>query len=207
MAPTGSSFPTKLKQRSKAALAASSDAPPTGLRIGQVRAAHNLARHYYSELYESKTDLRGLHVVVDGAFGAAYAIAPYALRKLGARVTEINCEDDGSRINVGCGATDLRPLQRAVQAAIDGGDRAVVGVAFDGDADRALFIDETGAVVNGDAVLFAIACEMQARGELEGDAVVGTVMSNVGLERALRKAAYCTLANGGRRSLCARTDA
>ena len=159
---------------------------PTGADVGVARFAANLARDYYRELYESKSDLRGLHVIVDAAFGAAYAIAPYALRKLGATVTEIHCENDGSRINVGCGATDLRPLQNAVRAAIAGGERHVVGVAFDGDADRALFVDETGAVVTGDHVMFAIGRDLHERGELAGDAIVGTVMSNIGFERALR---------------------
>jgi len=159
---------------------------PTGEGVGVARNAANLGRHYYRELYESKAHLEGLHVVVDGAFGAAYAVAPYAFRKLGANVTEINCENDGTRINVACGATDLRPLQSAVKALLDRGEQRVVGVAFDGDADRALFVDETGAVVSGDHVMYAIGCDMQSRGELAGSAIVGTVMSNIGFERALR---------------------
>jgi phosphoglucosamine mutase len=158
---------------------------PTGVDVGVARMSANLTRAYYDELYASKADLHGLHVIVDGAFGAAYAIAPYVLRKLGATVTEINCENDGSRINVGCGATDLRPLQAAVKARIQAGERAVVGVAFDGDADRALFVNEEGAIVSGDHVMFAIARDLQQRGELAGNAIVGTVMSNIGFERAL----------------------
>jgi phosphoglucosamine mutase len=160
---------------------------PTGTGVGLARVAQNLTRHYYRELYDSKADLRGLHVVVDGAYGAAYAIAPYALRKLGATVSEIHCENDGARINVACGATDLRPLEAAVRARIDGGEGNVVGVAFDGDADRALFVDETGAAVSGDHVMFAIGCDMQTRGELARNAIVGTVMSNLGFERALQR--------------------
>jgi phosphoglucosamine mutase len=159
---------------------------PTGTGVGIARVAQNLGKHYYDELYSSGADLHGLHVVVDGAFGAAYAVAPYALRKLGADVTEINCENDGARINVDCGATDLRPLQAAVRECLERGGKRVVGVAFDGDADRALFVDETGGVVSGDHVMFAVARDMQARGELSGNAIVGTVMSNIGFERALR---------------------
>jgi phosphoglucosamine mutase len=158
---------------------------PTGIDVGVARIAQNLARHYYRELYEIRADLSGLHVVVDAAFGAAYAIAPYALRKLGAIVTELNCENDGARINVACGATDMRPLQAAVRERIAAGDERVVGVAFDGDADRALFVDETGEIVGGDHVMFAIGNQMHVRGELAGDAIVGTVMSNIGFERAL----------------------
>ncbi len=161
-------------------------ARPTGTGIGTARLAQNWGRHYYEELYAGGADLSGLKVVVDCGFGAAYAIAPYAMRKLGAEVTEINCEADGARINVECGATDLRALQAAVLRQREAGASAVVGVAFDGDADRVLFVDETGAVVTGDHVLYALACSMQSRGELTGGAVVATVMSNVGFERALR---------------------
>jgi phosphoglucosamine mutase len=159
---------------------------PTGIGVGVARTAQNLARHYYAELYAAGADLRGLTVVVDGAFGAAYAMAPYALRKAGATVIEINCENDGARINVGCGATDLKPLQAAVRELAGKVDAPIVGVAFDGDADRALFVDELGELVSGDHVMFAIGCDMHARGELHGDAIVGTVMSNIGFEKALR---------------------
>lgn len=153
---------------------------PAGAGIGQSKNAMNLGKHYYEELYAGAEDLNGLTIVVDGAFGAAYAYAPYALRKLGATVHEINCEDDGSRINVKCGATDLRALQRRVKEV----DHAV-GVAFDGDADRALFVDETGAICNGDHVMLILGRDLHERSELTGNTVVGTVMSNLGLEKAL----------------------
>jgi phosphoglucosamine mutase len=165
----------------------SEDLPrPVATGVGTARVAQNLARHYYHLLYDGAADLHGLHVVVDCGFGAAYAIAPYALRKLGAEVTEINCQPDGARINVESGATDLRALQAAVREKRAAGTSRVVGVAFDGDADRALFVDETAAVVTGDHVLFALGCAMNDRGELAGRAIVATVMSNVGFERALR---------------------
>ena len=165
----------------------SSDLPrPVGTAVGVARSAMNLARHYYHELYAGEPDLHGLKVVVDAGFGAAFAIAPYVLRKLGADVVELNCENDGSRINVECGTTDLRQLQAAVRSYNASGDGHTVGVAFDGDADRALFVDETGAAVSGDHVLFAIGCAMHARRELAGDTIVATVMSNIGFERALR---------------------
>jgi phosphoglucosamine mutase len=159
---------------------------PTGTGIGVARLAQNLVRHYYRLLENAGADLEGLHVVVDAAFGSAYAIAPYALRKLGARVTELHCENDGSRINVECGATDLRALRAHVQGLVAAGER-VVGVAFDGDADRALFVDERGEIVSGDHVLFAIGRHLHERGELAGDAIVGTVMTNIGAERALAR--------------------
>jgi phosphoglucosamine mutase len=160
---------------------------PTATGVGTAKVAQNLARHYYDELYEGHSDLHGLRVVVDGGFGAAYAIAPYALRKLGADVTEINCVNDGARINVRCGATHLEALQEAVAAKNAATEWKAVGIAFDGDADRVLFVDETGSVVSGDHVMFALGRAMHARGELSGDAIVGTVMSNIGFERALRR--------------------
>ena len=170
------------------ALVHSEDLPrPTGTGVGIARVAQNLARHYYRELYEGKPDLHGLHVIVDAANGAAYAIAPYALRKLGAQVTEIHCENDGAAINVRCGATDLRDLRAMVRERVEAGEKRVVGVAFDGDADRVLFVDESGAVATGDHVMFAIGLEMAERGALQGGAIVGTVMSNIGFERALHK--------------------
>ncbi len=159
---------------------------PTGAAVGTAHVARNLGRHYYDELYDGKPDLHGLRVVVDGGFGAAYAIAPYALRKLGAEVIEINCDNDGVRINVQCGATNLNALQEAVRAN-SGGGRGAIGVAFDGDADRALFVDETGGVVTGDHVMFALGRAMHAAGALRRDTIVGTVMSNIGFERALRR--------------------
>ncbi len=158
---------------------------PTGVDIGVARVSQNFGKHYYDELYSVGTALEGLHIVVDGGFGAAYAIAPYAFRKMGATVTELNCENDGSRINVECGATHMRGLQTKVREFIVAGQKNVLGVAFDGDADRALFVDEEGEFVSGDHVMFAIGRDLHARGELAGDTIVGTVMSNIGFERAL----------------------
>jgi phosphoglucosamine mutase len=179
----------KLSDRREDEIATALDDPalprPTGIAVGSIRAAHNLGRHYYHELFAEQVDLSTLQVIVDAGFGAAFAIAPYALRKLGATVTELHCENDGARINVECGATDLRLLQAAVRESIDSGSRNTIGVAFDGDADRALFVDETGAVLSGDHVLYAIGSAMHRRGELAGDTIVATVMSNIGLETAL----------------------
>lgn len=182
----GFKLPDRVEEEIEALLDASDLPRPTGTGVGIVCAAANLTRHYYHQLDEVGADLCGMHVVVDAAFGAAYAIAPYVLRRLGATVTEMNCENDGARINVECGATDLRPLQARVQALAVAGQPAV-GVAFDGDADRALFVDETGARFSGDHVLFAIGRDLHERGELAGDTIVGTVMTNIGAERALAR--------------------
>lgn len=161
-------------------------ARPVGAQIGTARLAQNLTKHYYRLLEQNGADLTGMHVVIDGAYGAAYAIAPYVFRKLGATVTELHCEADGARINVECGATDLARLRNRVVALTDAGERAV-GVAFDGDADRAMFVDERGETVTGDHVLYALACKAHACGELGGSTVVGTVMTNIGAERALSR--------------------
>lgn len=180
----GFKLPDEVEDEIAALLDAPELARPTGADVGVARIGQNLVRHYYQMLYDAGADLAGLVVVVDGAFGAAYAIAPYALRKLGATVVEINCENDGARINVDCGATDLRPLLERVRGLHASGTRAV-GVAFDGDADRALFVDETGTIVTGDHVLYALGQKLYKRGELPGDTIVGTVMTNIGAERAL----------------------
>lgn len=160
---------------------------PIGAQVGVVHLAVNLGCHYYAALDEAGGDLAGMEVVVDGAFGAAYAMAPHALRKLGAHVHAINCENDGARINVNCGATHLQALQAAVRARHEAGHKRTLGVAFDGDADRALFVDEAGEIVDGDRILYILASDRRERGGVHGGRVVGTVMSNVGLERALHE--------------------
>jgi phosphoglucosamine mutase len=161
---------------------------PTHAGVGVAKLAHNLAGRYLEKLVAAGADLSGWTVVVDAAFGAAFEIGPAVFERLGARVIPINAADDGARINVGCGATDLTMLQAAVRAEIARGNERVVGVAFDGDADRAKFVDETGAVLDGDHALLILARHRHERGALPGGAVVATVMSNVGLERAPERA-------------------
>lgn len=126
--------------------------------------------------------LSGMHLVVDCANGAAARVAPGLLRELGAAVTAIHASPDGRNINEGCGA-----LHPEVVAAKVKEIRADLGVAFDGDADRALFAAASGRVVNGDGVLLLCARRMKEQGRLKGGAVVGTSMSNLGLEVALKK--------------------
>ena len=184
--PDGFKLPDAVEEAIEALVGAADLPRPVGTEIGVARLAQNLTRHYYRLLEANGADLSGLSVVVDGGFGAAYAIAPYVLRNLGATVTEMHCEADGARINVQCGATHLEPLRERVSELARVGER-VIGVAFDGDADRALFVDESGEIVTGDHVLYAFARELQGRGELAGETVVGTVMTNVGAERALAK--------------------
>ena len=129
--------------------------------------------------------LNGLKIVVDCANGSASALAPELFRRLGAQVDTIHCSPNGRNINLNCGSLHLEALQAAVRER-----RAEAGVAFDGDADRALFVARSGKIVDGDAVLFVTACALKERGDLSVDGkapvVVATVMSNLGLERALR---------------------
>jgi phosphoglucosamine mutase len=183
--PDGFKLSDSIEDEIEALLDSNEFPQPTGTDIGVATLSLNLGKHYYDELYARAADLSGLAVVVDGAFGAAYQYAPYALRKLGAMVHEINCSPDGARINVECGATNLQPLQRRVRELIAEGQQRVVGVAFDGDADRALFVDEKGTSLTGDHIMLILARDLQSRGELTGNTVVATVMSNIGLEKAL----------------------
>lgn len=160
---------------------ASSLPRPVGARVGRVHDRRRRARRKYEEHCQALgADLSGKTIVVDGAHGAGHAVGPAVLERLGARVVGLHCTPNGRRINVNCGSTDLRPLQAAVRA-----HRAFLGVAFDGDADRALFVDEQGDIVTGDHVLAIVARDLMSRGELPHATVVATVMSNIGLERAL----------------------
>lgn len=156
--------------------------------VGIARTAHGLVDCYFATLMETGGDLSGLTVVVDAAFGAAYLVGPRALSRLGAKVVPIHDANDGSRINVKCGSTDLAALSERVRALRDDDPAAhVLGVAFDGDADRVLFVDEQGAPVSGDHVMLILGREKKCLGLLAGDTVVATVMSNIGLERALER--------------------
>jgi phosphoglucosamine mutase len=143
-------------------------------------------RHTYvkSLLADVKSDLSKLRVLVDCANGAATAEAPALVRSLGIRATFIHVSPDGKNINEGCGA--LHPETLGIVVAKSAG-KFDLGVTFDGDADRALFCDAGGRVVNGDAVLLAAARDMHAQGTLKADTVVSTTMSNMGLEIALKQ--------------------
>jgi phosphoglucosamine mutase len=131
---------------------------------------------------EFKTlSLENFKMVVDCANGAACQLAPRLFEKFGAEITAINNQPDGRNINENCGSLHLENLQATVVR-----EKADFGVAFDGDADRALFVDEKGNLVDGDATLWAMANHLKAHGKLPGDTVVATVMSNLGLEVAFR---------------------
>lgn len=126
--------------------------------------------------------LSGLRIVLDCANGSAYKLGPQLFLSLGAEVVAIGDSPDGRNINASCGSLYLSGLQRRVVE-----ERAALGVAFDGDADRALFVCESGRIINGDGVLLAAARFLKAQGKLKGNRVVATSMSNLGLERALAR--------------------
>ena len=129
------------------------------------------------------TSLRGSHIAVDCANGATSTIAPRVLRAAGLDVVAMNDDPDGRNINAGCGSTHPDQLQRVVRE-----QRCRLGVAFDGDGDRAILVDAAGDLVDGDAVLFVCGRHLASRGQLPGAGLVATVMSNIGLEVALRHA-------------------
>jgi phosphoglucosamine mutase len=124
--------------------------------------------------------LSGLNMIVDCANGSASHLAPELFTKLGARVSVIGASPDGRNINLNCGSLHLDSLREAVLR-----ERAGLGVAFDGDADRALFVSGAGRIVDGDVVLLIKGRHLKSQGKLPGEVVVATVMSNLGLERAL----------------------
>ena len=151
--------------------------------LGKVRRIEG-ARGRYIEFckstlpYEARK-LGKFKIVVDCAHGATYDIAPDVFDELDIEVVSIGVEPDGFNINEGCGSTDTAQLQAAVLT-----HKADLGIAFDGDGDRVLFVDEKGRLVDGDEILYIIAMHQQKRRVLEGG-IVGTVMSNLGLEQAL----------------------
>lgn len=127
-------------------------------------------------------------IVIDCANGATTTVGPDLFERLGFEVHCVGCAPDGRNINLGCGSTAPELLARTV---VSGGHR--IGVAYDGDGDRAIFVDEHGRIVDGDAVMLMCARQMMREGRLKGNAVVATVMSNIGLEIALRDAGIQTV--------------
>jgi len=163
-----------------------SNEPPTDETVNSsTDQAHELQSRYLDFLQNQigrDLQLKSLSIVVDCANGASHHLAPQLFERLGARVIAINAEPDGRNINLNSGSLHIEGLQKKV---ID--EKADLGVAFDGDADRSLFVDHEGQFVDGDATLLVLAEHLQANGKLNHDTVVATVMSNIGLEVALRE--------------------
>jgi phosphoglucosamine mutase len=136
---------------------------------------------FLSDQIGAGLELHGLKIVVDCANGASSALAPGLFAGLGAQTIAINSNPDGRNINLNCGSLHIESLVERVMK-----EKADLGVAFDGDADRSLFVDEKGNFVDGDATLWVLANHLKAHGRLQDDTVVATVMSNIGLEIAFR---------------------
>jgi len=156
----------------------SSGKPPSPQKL---TVDEGLDRAYVEHLAGTMADgLGGMTIVVDGANGAAVHLAPALFERLGAKVDCIHCAPDGKNINLDCGALHVESLRKRV---LETG--ATLGVAFDGDADRAIFVSHSGKIVDGDGVLLVAACRLQSTRGLKE--VISTVMSNLGLERALTR--------------------
>ena len=168
----GYKLPDDVEDRVEAALSEAWERP-TGAAVGRAREGSGV-EEYVAHLVSTGSPLDGLKVVVDCANGAASAVAPDVLRRLGADVTAIHAEPDGLNINDGCGSTHPESLVKAVRKA-----RAHVGVAHDGDADRCLLVTADGELVDGDQILAILAYDRRA------PAVVSTVMANLGFKRAM----------------------
>ena len=152
-------------------------------RLGKARRVEDAAGRYIEfckGTFSSELSLEGLTIVVDSANGAAYKVAPSVFEELGAKVIKIANTPNGININNDCGATSLDSLSKAVTT-----NKADLGIAVDGDADRIMFVDSQGEVVDGDEILFLMAREAKKAGYKGG--VVGTLMSNLGLEIALKE--------------------
>ncbi|HKZ05022.1 MAG TPA: phosphoglucosamine mutase [Methylomirabilota bacterium] len=186
----GAKFPDAWEDEIESRLAGPDRAPnPTGGDVGRL-VPH---RHQGESDYAAHAvgtfpfDLRGMHVVLDCAHGATYRVGPRVFEALGARLTVLGAEPDGRNINLGVGALHPEGLQARVRAL--GAD---LGVAFDGDGDRLICVDERGEVRDGDYALAICGRHLATQGRLRGDVVVSTVMANLGLEHSLRQAGIRT---------------
>ncbi len=172
----------KLSDAAEAAIEDRLDEVGHGTRIGRIHALHGAAEDYLRELHSrfAALDLAGIDVALDCANGATHQVGPEIFRRLGASVTIVADEPDGRNINEGCGSTHVGAFAERVVA---GGHR--IGFAFDGDGDRLLAVDRTGAVVDGDELIALAALHLRAQGRLPGDGVAVTVMTNYGFHAAM----------------------
>jgi phosphoglucosamine mutase len=180
----GMKFPDAVEEEIEADIFQHRGEPaPSGLpRLVPDEALHAEYLEFLRSRVISGAKLEGMKIALDCANGAAFRLGPELFRSLGCEVIATGTEPDGRNINAGCGSLHLENLQKRVSA-----ENAAFGVAFDGDADRALFVAGDGTVVNGDAVLLAAARYLKGQGKLRGNRVVATSMSNLGLERALAR--------------------
>ena len=179
----GHKLPDEIEDQIEAALT-QEPLSPVGTEIGHVQRFADAEDRYLVHLLGTLPNtLKGLTVVLDCANGAASAVSPEAFRDAGANVIVIGNDPDGHNINQDCGSTHLGALQAAVVE-----HKADIGIAHDGDADRTLAVDHTGAVVDGDQIMAILALAAKERGDLARNTLVATVMSNLGLRLAMKQA-------------------
>ncbi len=182
--PDGYKLSDEMEARIEARVAAGAHGLAAPDALGRARRLDDAEGRYIEFVknsFSGPLGLEGRRVVIDCAHGAAYKVAPTVLWELGAEVVTIGAEPDGFNINRGCGSTDTEALARTV---VERG--ADIGIALDGDADRVVLCDETGAAIDGDRIMALIASSWADAGRLSGGGVVATVMSNLGLERYLK---------------------
>ena len=149
---------------------------PTGASVGKIKYRTDAREEYINHSIKAvNVDLRGLKIVVDCAEGASYYTSIEALKELGGEVVAIHNSPDGTNINANCGSTHMEELQARVVY-----EKANVGLAFDGDADRLLAVDELGNIVDGDQIMAIVGNHMKSQGKLKGDRIIATIMSNLG---------------------------
>ena len=183
---TGYKLPDAVEEKLEDLVLQATDelARPTAEGVGTIEYRHDLIKEYIDYAVSTVGDsFSGLKIVVDCSNGAAFEVAPAVLKSLGAEVVVINDSPNGININKDCGSTHMAGLQQAV---ID--HQADIGIAHDGDADRCLAVDETGALVDGDQIMVICALELLKQSQLKDNTLVTTVMSNIGLHQAIKKA-------------------
>ncbi len=149
---------------------------PTGASVGKIKYRTDAREEYINHSIKAvNVDLRGLKIVVDCAEGASYYTSVEALKELGGEIVAIHNNPDGTNINANCGSTHMEELQARVVY-----EKADIGLAFDGDADRLLAVDELGNIIDGDQVLAIVGNHMKTQGKLKGNRIIATVMSNLG---------------------------
>lgn len=173
---------------------------PSGAGVGRITRDASLREHYAEHLEETMGEVRltGMKVVVDAANGANYEIGPRVISDLGADTICMGCDPDGVNINAGFGSLHPKKMQERTVS-----EGAAIGMAFDGDADRVMLSDENGRIIDGDRVMLIVGRHLAKRGELAKDTIVGTIMSNMGLEVALRESGLRLVRTGvGDRYVC-----
>jgi phosphoglucosamine mutase len=185
-AQNGYKLPDSVEDELEALVLAAADSMPrpAGSEVGQIVYRPDLIQQYIDYAVGTVTEtFKNLKIVIDCANGAAFEAAPSVYRRLGATVVSLHDMPDGININHHCGSTHMESLQQAVLR-----EKADLGIAHDGDADRCLFVDEKGEIVDGDQMMTICALDFMRQGKLKDNTLVATVMSNIGLHQAMKKA-------------------